>query len=91
MPQNLDQMATIAEEQSAFDALRTRLIDEGHGGGYALFKDGAVHAFFKTSDEAYREGLRQYGSEGIFVVDQVAPKKPEMLSMSWELGLMSVQ
>ena len=83
-------MPTITEEQAAFDRLRSRLIDEGQGGKYVLFKDGAVQEYYATSDEAYREGLKRYGSGGIFVVDQVAPKKSEMLSMSWELGLMSV-
>jgi len=83
-------MATITEEQAAFDRLRTRLIDEGRGGKYVLFKAGAVQDFFGTSDEAYREGLKRYGSAGIFVVDQVEPQKSETLSMSWELGLMSV-
>jgi hypothetical protein len=83
-------MATIQEEQAAFDKLRTHLIDEGHGGKYILFKDGSVQGFFCTSGEAYTEGLKRYGSGGVFVVDQVAPKKSESLSMSWELGLMSV-
>jgi hypothetical protein len=84
-------MATIAEEQAAFDTMRTRLIDEGHGGRFVLFKDGQVLAMFATGDEAYREGLKRFGSSGVFVVDQVTPKKPEMLSMSWELGLMGVK
>jgi hypothetical protein len=83
-------MATIPEEQAAFDLLRTRLINEGHGGKYVLFKDGAVQGLFGTRDEAYREGLKRYGSAGVFVVDQVAPKRAEAISMSWELGLMSV-
>lgn len=83
-------MATIKEEQAAFDSQRSRLIDDGHGGKYVLFKDGKVQAFFTTGEEAYRDGLKRYGSTGVFVVDQVAPKKSETLSMSWELGLMSV-
>ena len=83
-------MPTITQEQAAFDSLRSRLIDEGQGGKYVLFKDGAVQGYFSTSAEAYREGLKRYGTTGVFVVDQVAPKKSETLSMSWELGLMSV-
>lgn len=83
-------MPTIAEEQAAFDRLRSRLIDEGHGGQYVLFKGGVVQGYFSSSGEAYRDGLKRYGAAGVFVVDQVAPKRSETLSMSWELGLMSV-
>lgn len=82
---------TITEEQAAFDHLRSSFIDEGHGGQYVLFKDGAMQEYFSTSADAYREGLKRYGTRGVFIIDQVAPKRLEALSMSWELGLMSVE
>ena len=84
-----DRMINIEAQQQAFDALRTQLIDQGHGGKYVLFAEASVQGFFESTADAYKAGLARYGSSGVFVVDQIVPKKPEMLSMSWELGMMS--
>jgi len=70
-----ERLALLLREQESFDAQRVRLAAEGHAGKVALWKDGALVALFATETEAYVEGLRRFGSGGVFLIDVVGPKR----------------
>lgn len=69
------QMAELLEDQHAFDAMRGKLMAEGHEGKTVLFKNGVVLDYFETETAAYREGLRRFGTENIFLIDRVEKKR----------------
>jgi hypothetical protein len=69
----------VLEETIRFrDALPELL--KTHRGEWVVFKDGEARSFHATEEEAYQEGIRQFGHQGGHVVALVAEQTPTPLT-----------
>jgi hypothetical protein len=85
MSKALDFKESIHKERKKFKAQLAELIKE-HLGKWVLFKDGEVISFFESQEQAYTEGLKRFGIDIPFLIDQVVEKPPQNTSFSIELG-----
>ena len=70
-----DSHRLIHRERMAFERQLAALLDS-HEGEFILFKDGRPCCFFPTFGEAYREGLRRFGLDAVFLVTRVENPTP---------------
>jgi hypothetical protein len=80
-------LATIQEEQAAFDALLPSLLEK-HRGEFALFKDGHVVSFHESNESAYAAGIGLFGPDAVFLVAAVIEPRLRPVSFAWDAGVM---
>lgn len=78
---------TLEQDQEAFDRQLETLLST-HSGEWVLFKNGEPIGFFATNEQAYEAGLDRFGLDETFLVQQVAKRSPEVVSLAWEAGVM---
>ncbi len=78
---------TIEEERAAFDDALPDLLAK-HRGAFALFKHGENHGFFSTADAAFEAGIKQFGVDATFLVQEIKPDRPEPANLALQHGVM---
>jgi hypothetical protein len=78
---------TLEQEQDAFEQQLDALLPD-HAGEWVLFKDGKPMGFFADHVEAYEAGLKRFGLDVPFLVQQVTRHNGEVVSLAWEAGVM---
>ena len=70
----------VLESTKCFDTALPRLMAEGLGGRWVVFRGAEMHGDFATEDEACRSAVAEFGRHGGFAVVQVGPREPTLLS-----------
>lgn len=80
----------IAKEKQAYEKAREELLKE-HKGKYVIFKDEQAQGFYANHMEAYEAGIRKYGLDAVFLVQEVTDRPDPSISLTWQLGLLDVR
>lgn len=80
-------LGKIQREQEAFDSQLEAMAEE-HAGQFVVFHDGVSAGYYPTYDAAYQEALKRFGLDQTFLVSEVKKRGPELVSISWQNGLM---
>ena len=77
---------TLDDQYSAF-LMQVEGLMKRHHGEFVLFGDGEPSGFFGSYGEAYSAGLKQFGPDQEFLIQEVANPEPASVSISWESGI----
>lgn len=80
-------LTKIQREQDAFDRLLDSMMAE-HAGEFVVIHEGVPLGYYPTYAAAYQDALQRLGVEQTFLVSQVKRRGSEIVSMSWQSGLM---
>jgi len=67
--------ADLEELQKVFEAHRTRWIEEGHEGKWAVVTSAGAFGFYDTYEQAYLAAAGEFGKSA-FLLQQVLPEDP---------------
>ena len=83
----MDRLAALEPEQQAFDEQLEGLLKD-HAGEFVVFHAGSPTSFHPTYDGAYAAALKRFGTEGVFLLSLVRPRRTEPVSLSWAAGVL---
>jgi len=81
------ELKKIQREQEAFDRVLDSMMAE-HAGEFVVVHDGAPLGYYPTYAAAYQDAVKRFGPEETFLVSEVKRRGSEIVSISWQSGLM---
>ena len=69
----------VRAEQQKFNKQLPKLLKTRRKGQWVVFRGGKIVSYHKSCLNAYKQGLKKFGSESYFVIDQIVEHNPIMV------------